>query len=48
MRDFEGGYERGQKFVERFPENMELRAWFHSEYGAQRDERSKPSKPPKN
>ena len=28
LRDFESGYERGRKLVERFPENMELKALF--------------------
>ncbi|HLM60319.1 MAG TPA: tetratricopeptide repeat protein, partial [Pyrinomonadaceae bacterium] len=28
MRDFECGYERGKKFVERFPQDMELNALF--------------------
>lgn len=27
-RDFDGGYEAGRALVERFPENVELRAWF--------------------
>lgn len=28
MRDFEAGYELGQKFVKQFPESSQVRAWF--------------------